>query len=82
MEGIHPGQGEDRALWEADSVGGCDSVAPEPGYGDKSRPAAGYSGYTWFHLPSKDWIPCEPRTEDATLAIRAARIAFSSFAIR
>ena len=43
-----------------------------------SRPAAGYIGYTWYHLPDGDLPVKIPAME----AIFAARIARSSLPIR
>lgn len=52
------------------------------GFGDKIRPVVGYNGYTQTHLPMLDRNPELPRKTDAILASFAARMAFSSFAIR
>lgn len=50
-----------------------DALAPASGFSEKSRPVVEHIGYTWDHLP---------RNEDASLAILAARMAFSNREIR
>ena len=64
------------ALAEAGALGeqasDC-SFPPAYDFFGKSRRAGEYSGYTWDHLPKKF---------DASLAILAARMAFSSLLIR
>lgn len=80
-EGIPPADAGAAALLEVPDV---DLVAGIPGFGfaGSCRPAGGYNGYTWFHLPDKNGMPPCPRREDASLAIFAARMAFSSFDTR
>ena len=81
-----PGRGilpEDAGAVGVFGVPDADSAAiPGSGFADSCRPAGEYSGYTWFHLPDKNGMPPWPRSEEASLAIFAARIAFSSFPIR
>ena len=59
-------------------------VAADPGcnYGGMTRPAVGYNGYTYFHLPESNEMPEPDSAVDAMPAIFAARIARSSFVIR
>jgi len=56
--------------------------APAACYDGKYRPVVEYIDYTWFHLPWLEKSGPDPRKEEARLAIRAARMARSSFAIR
>ena len=49
-----------------------DGVLPS-GFGGMSRPLGVYIGYTWTHLPKK---------VEASLAILAARMAFSNLEMR
>ena len=60
------------------------AVAGDPGCGcgGSCRQAGGYSGYTWFHLPDKNGMPPCPKREEASRAIFAARMAFSSLWMR
>ena len=57
-------------------------VSPGSDFSARSHRAVGCSGYTWFHLPVRSCKPPELRKEEANFAILAARMAFSSFAIR
>ena len=57
-------------------------VAHGDGFFDMCRPAGGYIGYTYVHLPNGSrGIPL-PSTEVASDAILAARMAFSSLIMR
>ena len=55
---------------------------PADDFYGKSHPAEGYNDYTQTHLPMLERNPELPRNADAIFAILAARIAFSSLAIR
>ena len=55
---------------------------PASGFDGKTRPAGVYSGYTWFHLPVSRDKPPELRKAEASRAIFAACMAFSSLVIR
>ena len=53
---------------------------PPYDFSGRSRRVGEYSGYTIYHLPENN--PELPKNEEAKLASRAARIAFSSLLIR
>lgn len=74
----------DRALAWDGNVLNVFPAGDYPAYGffGKIHPVAEYNDYTQTHLPMLERNPELPRIVDAILAILAARIAFSSFAIR
>ena len=65
-------------LWVAPGAG----TGPVSCSGESCRLAVEYTGYTWFHLPVSACNPPWERNTDARFAILAARIAFSSLALR
>ena len=61
---------------------GPDGKDPESGCAGRCRQAGEYIGYTSDHLPDRKFPPPWPSAAAAILAIRAARMAFSSLRMR
>ena len=66
-------------FWVALKAAGVD---PAYGFFEKNRLIEEYNGCTFSHLPDRICSPPFPMKEDASLAIFAARMAFSSLVTR
>lgn len=65
-------------LWEPVLWGFQVVLDPGPGSSDNFHRIGGCIGYTYNHLPVKSCSPPLPKKEEASRAIFAARMAFSS----